>query len=145
MSYTSTKKSLSMKINLKKLNRLSLVQNDLVHRCDTLEQTISDSKMPSPRSSVGSVQHLRTGWRRFDPRPRIDDSHYDRIHASLIVNHCFDGGYVGKQVWKKILCTVLVNREYVHSVAVYQKYLTRLGELIIFEHWRENYHFSQPS
>ena len=36
-------------------------------------------------------------------------------------------------------------REYVYSVAVYQKYLTRLGELIIFEPWRENYHFSQPS
>ena len=34
-------------------------------------------------------------------------------------------------------------REYIHSVAVYQKYLTRLGELIIFE--LENYHFSQPS
>ena len=30
-------------------------------------------------------------------------------------------------------------REYVHvySVAVYQKYLTRLGELIIFEPWHE--------
>ena len=38
-----------------------------------------------------------------------------------------------------------VNREYVHSVVVYQKYLTRLRELIIFEPWRENYHFSQPS
>ena len=25
------------------------------------------------------------------------------------------------------------NREYVHSVAVYKKYLTKLGELIIFE------------
>ena len=37
------------------------------------------------------------------------------------------------------------NREHVHSVAVYQKYLTRLGELIIFEPWLENYHFSQPS
>ena len=30
-----------------------------------------------------------------------------------------------------------VNREYVYSVAVDQKYLTRLGELIIFELWRE--------
>ena len=29
-------------------------------------------------------------------------------------------------------------REYVHSVAVYQKYLTRLGKLTIFEPWREN-------
>ena len=39
------------------------------------------------------------------------------------------------------------NREYIHvySVVVYQKYLTRLGELIIFEPLRENYHFSQPS
>ena len=35
-------------------------------------------------------------------------------------------------------------REYAHSVAVYQKYLTGLGELIIFEPWREN-DFSQPS
>ena len=38
-----------------------------------------------------------------------------------------------------------INREYVYSVALYQKYLTWLGELIIFEPWRENYHFSQPS
>ena len=37
------------------------------------------------------------------------------------------------------------NIEYVYSVAVYQKYLTRLGELIILEPWRENYHFAQPS
>ena len=37
------------------------------------------------------------------------------------------------------------NREYVYSAVVYQKYLTRLRELIIFEPWRENYHFSQPS
>ena len=38
-----------------------------------------------------------------------------------------------------------IHREYVYSVAVYQKYLTRLGEFIIFEPWRENYHFSQLS
>ena len=38
-----------------------------------------------------------------------------------------------------------VYREYVYSVAVYKKYLTRFGELIILELWRENYHFSQPS
>ena len=30
-----------------------------------------------------------------------------------------------------------------NSAAVYQKYLTKLGELIIFEPWRENYHVSQ--
>ena len=39
----------------------------------------------------------------------------------------------------------VMNREYVYSAVVYQKYLTRLRELIIFEPWRENYHFSQPS
>ena len=38
-----------------------------------------------------------------------------------------------------------IYREYVYSAVVYQKYLTRLRELIIFETWRENYHFSQPS
>ena len=37
------------------------------------------------------------------------------------------------------------NREYVHSVALYRKYLMWLKELIIFEPWRENYHFFQPS
>ena len=37
------------------------------------------------------------------------------------------------------------NREYIDSVVVYEKYVTRLGELIIFKPWRENYHFSQPS
>ena len=39
----------------------------------------------------------------------------------------------------------VINREFVYSAVVYQKYLTRLRELIIFEPWRENYHFSQPS
>ena len=34
--------------------------------------------------------------------------------------------------------------EYVHSVVVYQKYLTRLGEMIIFSPRLENYQFSQP-
>ena len=38
-----------------------------------------------------------------------------------------------------------MNREYVHCVAIYQKYLTRFRELIIFEPWRENNHFSLPN
>ena len=46
---------------------------------------------------------------------------------------------------KKTHGIILRYREYVYSVAVYQKYLTRLRELIIFEPWREKYHFSQPS
>ena len=38
-----------------------------------------------------------------------------------------------------------INREYLHSVAIHQKYPTTLGELIIFEPWREDYHFSETS
>ena len=48
-------------------------------------------------------------------------------------------------VVRKDLGGLDIKREYVHSVVVYQKYLTRLRELIIFEPWRENYHFFQPS
>ena len=33
---------------------------------------------------------------------------------------------------------------YVYSVVVYQKYLTRLGEMIILSPRLENYQFSQP-
>ena len=35
--------------------------------------------------------------------PKIDDSHYERIHSSPIDVHCFDDGYVGKQpvAWKE--------------------------------------------
>ena len=61
-----------------------------------------------PLSSVGSVADLRTGGRWFDPRarpiffPRIDYSHCDRIHSSLIAVRYFDDGFVGKQPisWK---------------------------------------------
>ena len=38
-----------------------------------------------------------------------------------------------------------INREYVYSAVVNQKYLTGLRDLINFEPWRENYHISQPS
>ena len=34
--------------------------------------------------------------------------------------------------------------EYIYSIVVYQKYLTRLGEMIIFSPRLENYQFSQP-
>ena len=35
--------------------------------------------------------------------PRIDDSHCNRIQASLTTGHSFDNGYVGKQpvAWKE--------------------------------------------
>ena len=44
---------------------------------------------------------------RSPPRPiffpRIDDSHCDRIHSSLVAVRCFDNSYVGKQpvAWKE--------------------------------------------
>ena len=44
---------------------------------------------------------------------------------------------------EETILRVRLYREYVYSVVVYQKYLTRLGELIIFEPWGENYHFSK--
>ena len=55
-----------------------------------------------PHSSVGSIQGLRTGGRWYDPRLgqysfRRLMSHYDRIHSPLIIDHCSDNGYVGKQ------------------------------------------------
>ena len=67
------------------------------------------STTPSPRSSVGSIEDLRTGGHWFEPParpiffPRIYDSHYDRIHSSLKALHCFDNGYLGKQLkaWKE--------------------------------------------
>ena len=37
-----------------------------------------------------------------------------------------------------------MNRIYVHSVVLYQKYLTRLGEMIIFSPRLENYQFFKP-
>ena len=36
-------------------------------------------------------------------------------------------------------------REYVHCVVVNKNYLTKLGELIIAEPWRDIYQFLQPS
>ena len=62
-----------------------------------------------PHNSFGSAQDLRTGGRRLNPLtwpiffPRIDDSHCDRIHFSLITVLCFDDDYVGKQpvAWKE--------------------------------------------
>ena len=63
--------------------------------------------LPSPiRGSVGSVAHLRTGGRWFDPRHgqysfRVMMSHCDRTHSSPATARCFDSGYVGKEpvVW----------------------------------------------
>ena len=50
-----------------------------------------------------------------------------------------------QDIYNGCLMHLFIHREYVHSVVVCQKYLTRLGELIIFKPWREKYHFCKPS
>ena len=49
--------------------------------------------------------------------PRINDSHCDRIHFSLITVRCFDNGYVGKQpmAWKEY-CTEYLLKELQESM-----------------------------
>ena len=46
--------------------------------------------------------HFNFIWFSLLLIPRIDESHCDRIHSSLIAVCCFDNGYVGKQpvAWK---------------------------------------------
>ena len=39
--------------------------------------------------------------------PKIDDSHYDRIHSSLTDAHCFANGYVESSGLERIVCGVL--------------------------------------
>ena len=59
-------------------------------------------------SSVGSAADFGTGGLLFrSPAwpiffPKIDDSHWDRIHSSLTAVCCFNNGNVGKQpvAWK---------------------------------------------
>ena len=43
-----------------------------------------------------------------------------------------------------IVKTRLMIIEYVHSAVVYEKYLTPLGEMIVFSPKLENYQFTQP-
>ena len=63
------------------------------------------------------------------------------IAVDCVIKH---GGcpYIYESILKYVLKIFVIyflrlHREYVHSVVMYQKYLTRLGELIIFEPWRE--------
>ena len=50
-----------------------------------------------------TAEELRTAgcWLEPPAQPiffsKIDDSHSDRIHASLTAPHCFNNGYLGKQ------------------------------------------------
>ena len=47
--------------------------------------------------------------------------------------------------WVKQPIRMPMYREYVYSVAVYQKYLMRLGELIIFEPWRFQFRWKRQT
>ena len=83
------------------------LQNVLTHK----QQSLFFPQCAEPRSSVGSVQNLKTEGRWFDPRarsiffPRIDDSHSDKIHSSFtaVTVRCYGNGYVVKQclAWKE--------------------------------------------
>ena len=73
-----------------------------------------DTKLPSPHSSDGSVQELRTGGRWFVLQlgqysfRELMTSHCDRIHCSLTTVHCLDYGYVGNRpvAWEEyIVCS----------------------------------------
>ena len=62
------------------------------------------------------------------------------FHFHILLNSCLS-----------VLVIIKLNKsdveryiEYVHGAVVYQKYLTRLGEMIIFSPRLENYQFSQP-
>ena len=69
--------------------------------------------------SVSSIQDLRTGGRWFYPRvrpvflPRIDETHWYKIHSSVIaVRCCFSNSYVGKQpVASKEYCAECLLKE----------------------------------
>ena len=80
-------------------------------RCQNgvLEKWLFVPKWPSLRTSVGSMEDLRTGGCGFEPSarpvlfPRTNDSLCDRTHAFLKAVHLFDDGYVEKQsvAWKE--------------------------------------------
>ena len=65
--------------------------------------------LPSPRSSVASVEDLRTGGRWFEPPAwpifflRIGESHCNRNHFSHHCPYFFSNSYVGQQpvAWKE--------------------------------------------
>ena len=71
--------------------------------------TISQVKIKSRQEKIWSLisdQHCRSlvrspAWPIFFPK--IDDSHFDRIHSSLTSVRCFDNGYVRKPpvAWKE--------------------------------------------
>ena len=75
------------------------------HCCHRVDSTIRE---PSPIALLVGFGLENKRWLVRFPAlpmffPRIDDSHCDRIHASLTALRCFDNGYVGKQpvAWKK--------------------------------------------
>ena len=103
------------------------------------------AEFPTTRNEV---KMERLSWGPTTAERKLNILFYRHLHVDF---QCTSGNgmlhhrniFLRSKKWINIISSI--NREYVHSVAVYQKYLTRLGELIIFEPWLENYQFSQPS
>ena len=84
---------------------------------------------------------------------RVNVTFYDAVNVTHdVVKTAYIFPYTAKFISKKRSCheqrlsiyMYIINREYVHSVAVYKRYLTRFGEMITFLPRLQNYQFSQP-
>ena len=80
---------------------------------------------------------------------RVKVTFYDELNVIHDVNTASTHFHILLNLYLSVLQIRKLNksgveREYVYSVAVYQKYLTRLGEMIIFSPKLENYQFSNP-
>ena len=82
---------------------------------------------------------------------RVNTTFYDAVNMiHVVITTVYPIPYTAKFIFvgvrnNKTQRQMLKDKkEYVYSVAVYQKYLTRLGEMIIFSPRLENYQFSQP-
>ena len=70
----------------------------------------------------------------------IETSLQHLIHFHILLNSCLSV----LEIIKLNKSDVEIYIDYVHSAVVYQKYLTRLGKMIIFSPRFENHQFSQP-
>ena len=93
-------------------------------------------------SKLGKIMHSK----KFPPTSACGGLHADSARYDCwYIKQRFNGTCPTKKYKFIVQGNKHRYREYVYSAVVYQKYLTSLRELIIFEPWRENYHFSQPS
>ena len=72
--------------------------------------------------------------------------HYRALTPPLLLElgSCSRVLYVNLCIHVAFVCIVYIENTYI-VLPIIKKCLTRLGELVTFEPWRENYHFSQPS